>query len=90
MRVLESVDSLQSARIALHESEMLSVHSSFTNLLKIEQDKNKLQQEITAHSESIINTYEAEKKSLKKQVRRLKWQRAGLGVLVLVVVGISL
>jgi hypothetical protein len=77
-------------RVQLLESEKLSSYQSFTNLLKIERDKNKIQSEIILHSESISTVYKEENEHLKKKVRRLKWQRIGLGAMVVVVVGVSL
>jgi hypothetical protein len=89
-RLADSLLSYADSRIALLESEKLSSYQSFTNLLKIEREKLQLQKEITAHTESVSNTYQEEKKSLKKQVRRLKWQRIGLGLISVVVIVVSL
>lgn len=70
-------------RVYLLESQYESSYRSFTNLLKIEQDKNKIQSEIILHNESISKVYKEENEHLKKKVRGLKWQRAGLGVLLI-------
>jgi hypothetical protein len=90
LRVSDSLNSNLSARLLLSEEQYLSSYRSFTNLLKLEQEKNKIQSEIILHSESISQVYKEENAHLKKKVRNLKWQRAGLGVLVIVVVGLSL
>lgn len=90
LRVADSLNNVQSSHIALLEVQYNSAYSSFTNLLKIEQEKTKLQQEINLHNEFLVSSYKAENDLLKKQVRKLKWQRAGLGVLTVVVIVLSL
>jgi hypothetical protein len=90
LRLVDSISNNKSARILLLEQEKESSYQSFTNLLKIEQEKNKIQSEIILHSESISEVYKEENTHLKKKVRNLKWQRAGLGVLVIVVTVLSL
>ena len=90
LRLADSIVQNKSARILLLEQEKESSYQSFTNLLKIEQEKNKIQSEIILHSESISEVYKEENTHLKKKVRGLKWQRAGLGVIIVVIVGLSL
>jgi hypothetical protein len=87
---LEIIVNEQAGKIVILENSLASQHESFTKELQIEIEKFQIQKQITAHTESISNTYQEEKDILKKQVRRLKWQRAGLGVLTVVVIWLSL
>jgi hypothetical protein len=87
---LDIIVNEQAGKIVILENSLLSQHESFTKELTEEREKLQLQKEITAHTESISNTYQEEKKSLKKQVRRLKWQRIGLGVIAVAAIGLSL
>jgi hypothetical protein len=77
-------------KILILENELSSQHDSFTEELNVEREKLKIQNEITKHSESVAGTYKSENEDLKKKVRRLKWQRAGLGLLTVAVIIISL
>jgi hypothetical protein len=78
------------SRIVVLEKQVKDQYAGFSEQLKIESEKLQLQKEITAHTESIVTTYQEEKKTLKKQVRRLKWQRAGLAAVAVLVIGVSL
>lgn len=90
LRVSDSVNMNLSGRIVLLESQYESFYQSFTNLLKIESEKLKLQKEITINTESVSATYQEENEHLKKQNKRLKWQRVGLGVITVVVIVLSI
>lgn len=84
LRVADSLNNLQAGRIALLESQYESSYQSFTNLLKIEQDKNKIQSEIILHNESISEVYKEENTHLKKKVKGLTWKNVGLGLLAVI------
>lgn len=90
LRVMESLNDTLSQRVYLLESRYTEAYNSFTNLLKIERQKQELRSELFKHMESVAGTYKSENEVLKKKVRRLKWQRAGLGVLTVLVVVVSL
>jgi hypothetical protein len=87
---LDIIVNEQAGKIVILENSLLSQHESFTQELQVEREKLQLQKEITAHTESIVTTYQEEKKTLKKQVRRLKWQRTGLAAVAVLVIGLSL
>lgn len=89
-RVLDTLVNTQSQKIQLLTDQNFKTYNDFQALLSIERQKLQTQKEITLHSESISTVYKEENKYLKKKVRRLKWQRIGLGALVVVVVGISI
>lgn len=90
LRVQVLLNDTLSVRVSLLENQVETQYTSFTKLLKIEADKLQIQKEITLHTESISGTYKDQNDTLKKQARKLKWQRAGLAVITLVVVGLSL
>lgn len=84
--VIAERDTLET-RVILLESQQLASYHSFTNLLRIEQDKYTLQKETTADVWKIATSYKQEMDSEKKKVKGLKWQRGGLaGALVFVVI----
>lgn len=90
LRVADSLNMNLSSRIVLLESQYESSYQSFTNLLKIEREKQQLRSELFLHMESVAGTYKSENETLKKKIKRLKLQRAGLGVLTVVVIVLSL
>jgi hypothetical protein len=79
----------QEGKIIILENQVKTQYSNFQSLLKIESEKLVLQKEITVHTENIVSVYQQEKASLKKQVRRLKWQRLGLGLVSVVAIGLA-
>ena len=90
LRLADSLQTLAEQRVTMLERERVTLHNSFINLLKIEQEKFQVQKEITSHQEAVSSSYKEENQHLKKKVRGLKWQRAGLGVITIVVIGLSL
>jgi hypothetical protein len=78
------------ARIIILENRLEKQHFGFSEQLKIEREKADLRTEMFDHATKINDSYLEENKGLKKKVRNLKWQRAGLGVLVIVVTLLSL
>jgi hypothetical protein len=76
--------------VALLQDERIKVHTSYANLLKIEQEKVKLNQELTAHQRLISDSYFQQSEHYRKQSRKRAWQRNGLALLLVVVIGVSL
>lgn len=77
-------------RIIILVESIASQHESFMDQLSVEREKLQIQTEITAHQESVSNSFKEENEYLQKQIRRLKWQRVGLGVIAVAVIGLSL
>jgi hypothetical protein len=87
---LDIIVNQQEGKIITLENSLQSQHESFTRELAETNDKLSIQKEITEHTESVSKVYKEENEYLKKRVRRLKWQRVGLGALVIVVTVLSL
>jgi hypothetical protein len=89
---LRQADSMlvnRSARISLLEQQMESDHQSFTNLLKIESEKLKVQKEITSDMARFSDSFKEELSYTQKKSRKFKRQRNVLGVLLVVVIGLA-
>ena len=87
---LDSLLHNRESKIFVLESASEKMRIDFENLLSIEQEKFQVQKEITAHTESVANTYKEEAAHLRKQNRKLKWQRAGLGAVAVIALLIAL
>jgi ElaB/YqjD/DUF883 family membrane-anchored ribosome-binding protein len=87
---LEEMLVVRESRITIIENQAENQYNDFTKRLNIESEKQKVQAEIIDHLQKVANSHKEENEHLKKKVRRLKWQRIGLGALIVVVVGISL
>lgn len=87
---LDVIVNEQAGKIITLENSLESQHASFTKELVETNNKLKIQKEITKHAESISEVYKEENTHLKKKVRGLKWQRAGLGIAVIVVTVLAL
>ena len=80
----------RNSRIVVLENKLEKQYIGFSELLQQEQEKVKLRTEMLDHANKIADSHLQENKDLKKKVRGLKWQRAGLGILTVVVIGLSL
>jgi hypothetical protein len=90
LRAADSLLQLQSSRIVLLENKQQSLSLSYTNLLKIEQDKYNLQKETTGDMERLAYSFRDQMNYYKKKEKRSRWQRNGLGALLVGVVVYSL
>jgi hypothetical protein len=78
------------SRIFLLESEKLSVHQSFTNLLNISQQKFQKQKEITSDFVRLSDSWRDQSEYYRKEDRKHRRQRNGLaaGLVVVIVLGL--
>lgn len=90
LRLSDSLLNLQTARVDLLENEAHVSYSSFTNLLKIEQDKYLTQKSITGNFESVANSYRDQLVYYQKKDRKHRWQRNGVTGLLIGVIIMSL
>lgn len=75
----------RNSRIVVLENQVKNQQFGFSELLQNERKKADLQAELFDHAQSISEVYKEENTHLKKKVRGLKWQRAGLGIAVIAV-----
>jgi hypothetical protein len=77
-------------RVDLLQSQYADSHAAFSNLLKIEQDKYSLQKETTGDMERLAYSFRDQMNHYQKKEKRSRWQRNGLGALLVGVVVYSL
>lgn len=85
LRVLDSLHSLQAGRIALLESEKLASSVSYTNLLKLSEQKFETQKEITADFVRLADSWRDQSDYYQKKYKK---QRRQKGLLTAVTVGL--
>lgn len=75
------------SRIFLLESEKLSVHQSFTNLLKISEQKFEKQKEITSDFVRLSDSWRDQSEYYRKKERKARGKNKVLTIVVLILTG---
>lgn len=86
--VLDSMLTLQTRKVDLLESANQTAYNSFTNLLKIEQQKYEKQKEITANMESWGNSWRDQSAYYEKKDRKHRRQKKGLVAGIIILIGV--
>lgn len=89
-KVLDTIVNRQGIQIKLLQEHSFSDYNSFQALLKIERDKFEVQKDITTHTEALVESYKEQSEHFRKQSRARKWQRNGIGLVLIVVIAATL
>jgi hypothetical protein len=89
IRLEHLVDSLKGKIVVLNAASA-AYSESLERELSLEREKVKLNQELTAHQRLISDSYLQQSEHYRKQSRKRMWQRNGLVLILVVVVGLSL
>lgn len=77
-------------KIIILENKITGMESDFENLLSTQAEKQKLSSEVIQHKDGLIQEYKAEAEHHKKKGKILKWQRNGIALLAILVVGLTM
>jgi hypothetical protein len=83
------IDSLEARAVTLQQ-ENVSIRTSYSELLRVEKEKNRELSGKSGDLEKIISLQADQIKHEKKRTRAVKWQRNGLGILLAVVIGLTI
>lgn len=91
LRVADSLNNLQASTIAILEFEKLISYRSFTNLLKLSEDKYQKQKEITSDMVRFSDSWKEESEYYQTRSKKFRRQRNGLaaglvGVIILTLI----
>lgn len=90
LRVQIDLNDTLSAHVRLLESQQIAAYNSFTNLLKVEQQKYQSQKENTGHMERLALSYKSERDYYLKRERKQRRKKNILGGALVVVIILTL
>jgi hypothetical protein len=88
--ILDSMVFNLHGKVELLETQTVSIRTSYSELLRVEKEKNRELSGKSGDLEKIISLQADQIKHEKKRTRAVKWQRNGLGILLAVVIGLTI
>lgn len=90
LRVQLHLNDTLSARVRLLESQQITTYNSFSNLLKVEQEKFSTQKENTGHMERLALSYKGQMEYYQKREKKQRKKKNILGGALVVVIVLTL
>lgn len=90
LRLADSLNNTLATRVQLLEDSKMAAHSSFTNLLKLSEQKFETQKENTGHMERLALSYKGQMEYYQKREKKQRKKKNILGGALVVVIVLSL